>query len=270
MSLTDPAAVLFLPPDFCSSSSSCSPPFQPVRSITSIPTAHVMPSTAATAPQTAPQDHPRSSSSSGSGTPAVTSSTASRSSALAKSASSPDLDGQQAAAAAATARPDCLSRYRSLVNGLDRSLLPPEDGGQRFDTPAMEPTLNQSALLGSLCPDVRLQRMQRDMAPPSSGSESYRDNSYKVLPEARPGLLEPSNQRAGFAGAHSHPLSLQTQALLREHSAPKGLEGLRQDRAAEMSSWQQQQQHKQQLDSLRLQMEQMQVSLIRSSWVRLG
>lgn len=270
MSLTDPAAVLFLSPDFCSSSSSSSsPPFQPVRSVTSIPTAHVMPSTAATAPQTAPQDHTRSSSSSGSGTPAVTGGTASRSSALAKSASSPDLDGQQAAAAA-VARPDCLSRYRSLVNGLDRSLLPPEDGGQRFDTPAMEPTLNQSALLGSLCPDLRLQRMQRDAAPPCSGAESYRENSYKVLPEARSGLLEPSNQRAGFASAHSSPLSLQTQALLREHSAPKGLDGLRQDRGGDISSWQQQQQHKQQLDSLRLQMEQMQVSPIRSIWFRLG
>lgn len=220
-----------------------------------------MPSTAATAPQTAPQDHPRSSSSSGSGTPAVTGGTASRSSALAKSASSPDLDGQQAAAA--TARPDCLSRYRSLVNGLDRSLLPLEDGGQRFDTPAMEPTLNQSALLGSLCPDVRLHRMQRDTAPPCPGSEPYRENSYKVLPEARPGILEPSSQRAGFTGAHSNPLSLQTQTLLREHSAPKGLEGLRQERGSEISTWQQQQQHKQQLDSLRLQMEQMQVSLSR-------
>lgn len=261
--------MLFLLPDFCCSSNSSSPPFQPVRSITSIPTAHVMPSTAATAPQTAPQDHPRSSSSSSaSGTPAITGGTASRSSALAKSASSPDLDGQQAAAAAA-ARPDCLSRYRSLVNGLDRSLLPPEDGGQRFDTPAMEPTLNQSALLGSMCPDVRLQRMQRDAVPPCPGSESYRENSYKVLPEARPGLLEPSNHRAGFAGAHSNPLSLQAQALLREHSSPKGLEGLRQDRGGEMSSWQQQQ-HKQQLDSLRLQMEQMQVSLVRCSWVKLG
>lgn len=179
----------------------------------------------------------------------------SRSSALAKSASSPDLDGQQAAAAA-TARPDCLSRYRSLVNGLDRSLLPPEDSGQRFDTPAMEPTLNQSALLGSLCSDARLQRLQRDAAPSCSGSGSY---SYKVLPEARPGLLEPSNPRAGFTGAHSNPLSLQTQALLREHSAPKSLESLRQDRGCDMSSWQHQQQHKQQLDGLRLQLEQMQV-----------
>ncbi|XP_075897357.1 centrosomal protein of 85 kDa isoform X2 [Nelusetta ayraudi] len=219
-----------------------------------------MPSTAAATPQTAPQDLPRSSSSSGSGTSAAAAGgSSSKSSSLAKSASSPDLDGQQVAAAAAAARPDCLSRYRSLVNGLDRSLLPPEDGGHRFDTPAVEPTLNQSALMGALCPDVRLQRVQRDAAPPGCGSESYRENSYKVLPETRPGALEPSNQRAGFPGAHANPLGLQTQALLREHGSPKGLEALRQDRGGEMSSWQQQQQHKQQLDSLRLQLEQIQL-----------
>lgn len=171
--------------------------------------------------------------------------------------------------AAAPARPDCLSRYRSLVNGLDRSLLPLEDG-HRFDTPAMEPTLNQSALLGALCPDVRLQRVQRDAAPPGCSSECYRDSSYKVLPEARPGATEPSNQRPGFPGAHASPLGLQAQALLREHSAPKGLEALRQDRGSDGSSWQQQQQHKQQLDSLRLQLEQMQVRPVGSGRVGSG
>lgn len=169
---------------------------------------------------------------------------------------------------------DCLSRYRSLVNGLDHSLFPPDhtrvDDGQRFDTPAVEPTLNQSALLGGLCPDVRL-RLQttgiRDA--PDCVSESYRaamEHSYKVLPEARPGVpgtVETSNQRssqpgvAGFPGVHTNPLSLQTQALLREHAGSKGYEPLRQDRCSDISSWQQ----KQQLESLRLQLEQMQVSI---------
>lgn len=96
------------------------------------------------------------------------------------------------------------------------------------------------------------------------------EHSYKVLPEARPGVpgtAETSNQRggqpgtAGSPGVYANPLSLQTQALLREHAGAKGYDPLRQDRCSEMSSWQQQQQHKQQLESLRLQVEQMQVSI---------
>lgn len=273
--------------DFCSTSSS-SPPFQPIRSQIPIPTAHVMPSTAgapASKPQSCMQEDSQSSeghrSSSGSRTP---SGSTSKSSSLSKSASSPNLDGQaNMGGDLAAPKPDCLSRYRSLVNGLDHSLFPPDltrvDDGQRFDTPAVEPTLNQSALLGGLCPDVRL-RLQttgiRDT--PDCVSESYRaamEHSYKVLPEARPGVpgtVETSNQRssqpgvAGFPGVHTNPLSLQTQALLREHAGSKGYEPLRQDRCSDISSWQQ----KQQLESLRLQLEQMQVStdhfLFLSEW----
>ncbi|XP_030605497.1 centrosomal protein of 85 kDa isoform X1 [Archocentrus centrarchus] len=265
--------------DFCSSSSS--PSFQPIRSQIPIPTAHVMPSTAgapASKPQSCVQEDSLSSaeghrSSSGSRTP---SGTTSKSSSLSKSASSPNLDAEVGVGGDAVgAKPDCLSRYRSLVNGLDHSLFPTDhtrlDEGHRFDTPAVEPTLNQSALLGGLCPDVRL-RLQttgiRDT--PDYVSESYRgslEHSYKVLPEARPGVpgpAEASNQRggqpgvAGSAGVYTSPLSLQTQALLREHAGSKGYEPLRQDRCSELPSWQQQQQHKH-LESLRLQMEQMQL-----------
>ncbi|XP_035474649.1 centrosomal protein of 85 kDa isoform X1 [Scophthalmus maximus] len=266
--------------DFCSSSSS--PSFQPIRSQIPIPTAHVMPSTAgapASKPQSCVQEDCLSSleshrSSSGSRTP---SGSTSKSSSLSKSASSPNLDAQAGVGGEPLGpKPDCLSRYRSLVNGLDHSLFPSDhtrlDEGQRFDTPAVEPTLNQSALLGGLCPDVRL-RLQasgiRDS--PDCVSEAYRggmEHSYKVLPEARPGVAgtaEASNQRGsqpgatGSAGVYTSPLSLQTQALLREHTGSKGYEPLRQDRCGELSSWQQQQQHKQQLESLRLQVEQMQL-----------
>ncbi|XP_028281815.1 centrosomal protein of 85 kDa [Parambassis ranga] len=265
--------------DFCSSSSS--PSFQPIRSQIPIPTAHVMPSTAASPaskPYSCFQEDTQSSeghrSSSGSRTP---SGSTSKSSSLSKSASSPNLDAQAGVGGDLVGpKPDCLSRYRSLVNGLDHSLFPTDhtrmDEGQRFDTPAVEPTLNQSALLGGLCPDVRL-RLQaagiRDT--PDCVSEVYRgamEHSYKVLPESRPGIpgtVEASNQRgvqlgaAGSAGVYAGPLSLQTQALLREHASSKGYEPLRQDRCSELSSWQQQQQQKQQLESLRLQMEQMQL-----------
>nr|XP_046254400.1 centrosomal protein of 85 kDa [Scatophagus argus]XP_046254401.1 centrosomal protein of 85 kDa [Scatophagus argus] len=266
--------------DFCSSSSS--PPFQPIRSQIPIPTAHVMPSTAgapASKPRSCVQEDSLSSleghrSSSGSRTP---SGSTSKSSSLSKSASSPNLDAQTGVGGdLAAQKPDCLSRYRSLVNGLDHSLFPSDhtrvDEGQRFDTPAVEPTLNQSALLGGLCPDVRLRLQTTGIRDASDCvSESYRggmEHSYKVLPEARagvPGTPETSNQRSsqsgggGSTGVYANPLSLQTQALLREHAGSKGYEPLRQDRCSEMSSWQQQQQHKQQLESLRLQVEQMQL-----------
>ncbi|XP_054477134.1 centrosomal protein of 85 kDa [Anoplopoma fimbria] len=268
--------------DFCSSSSS--PPFQPIRSQIPIPTAHVMPSTAG-APASKPQSMVQEDSLSSEGHRSSSSSrtqsgSTSKSSSLSKSASSPNLDAQAAVGAElAGPRPDCLSRYRSLVNGLDHSLFPSDqtrmDECQRFDTPAVEPTLNQSALLGGLCPDVRL-RLQatgiRDA--PDCVSEAYRggmEHSYKVLPEARtgvPGTAETSNQRssqpgvAGSTGVYANPLSLQTQALLREHAGSKGYEPLRQDRCGELSSWQQQQQQqqqKQQLESLRMQVEQMQL-----------
>ncbi|XP_041798208.1 centrosomal protein of 85 kDa isoform X2 [Chelmon rostratus] len=266
--------------DFCSSSSS--PPFQPIRSQIPIPTAHVMPSTAgapASKPQSCVQGDTLSSveghrSSSGSRTP---SGSTSKSSSLSKSASSPNLDAQASVGGdLGGPKPDCLSRYRSLVNGLDHSLFPSDhtrvDEGQRFDTPAVEPTLNQSALLGGFCPDVRLRLQATGIRDTSDCvSEAYRggmEHSYKVLPEARPGVpgtAETSNQRgsqpgaAGSPGVYANPLSLQTQTMLREHASSKGYEPLRQDRCSEMSSWQQQQQHKQQLESLRLQVEQMQL-----------
>lgn len=188
--------------------------------------------------------------------------------------SSPNLDAQaNPGGDLAAQKPDCLSRYRSLVNGLDHSLFPPDhtrvDDGQRFDTPTVEPTLNQSALLGGLCPDVRLRLHATGIRDPSDCvSEAFRgamDHSYKVLPEGRPGVpgtAEASNQRSGvsgFSGVHANHLGLQTQSLLREHVGAKGFESLRQDRCGEMPSWQQQQQHKQQLESLRLQVQQMQV-----------
>ncbi|XP_053287995.1 centrosomal protein of 85 kDa isoform X2 [Pleuronectes platessa] len=264
--------------DFCSSSSS--PSFQPIRSQIPIPTAHVMPSTAGSSkPQSCVQEDGLSSleshrSSSGSRTQ---SGSTSKSSSLSKSASSPNLDAQDSVGVDPVGpKPDCLSRYRSLINGLDHSLFPSDhtrlDDGHRFDTPNVEPTLNQTALLGGLCPDVRLRfQLSGIRDGPDCVSEAYRgsmEHSYKVLPETRPGLpctAETSNQRggqpgaAGSAGVYASPLSLQTQALLREHPGSKGYESLRQDRCSDLSSWQQQQQHKQQLESLRLQVEQMQL-----------
>uniref|UniRef100_A0AAQ4QQX0 Centrosomal protein of 85 kDa-like CC4 coiled-coil domain-containing protein n=1 Tax=Gasterosteus aculeatus aculeatus TaxID=481459 RepID=A0AAQ4QQX0_GASAC len=222
--------------DFCSSSSS--PPFQPIRSQIPIPTAHVMPSTAgapASKPQSVVQEDSLSSeghrSSSGSRTP---SGSTSKSSPLSKSVSSPNLDAPPAVGGDHVGpKPDCLSRYRSLVNGLDHSLFPSDhtrmDECQKFDTPAVEPTLNQSALLGGLCPDVRLRLQTTGIREtPDCISEAYRgglEHSYKVLPEARSGLPG------------------QAETLVQRGSQPGA----------------QQQQHKHQLESLRMQVEQMQL-----------
>ncbi|KAJ3598331.1 hypothetical protein NHX12_001842 [Muraenolepis orangiensis] len=245
--------------DFCRSSSSSS--FQPIRSQIPIPTAHVMPSTAgaATKPRLRVPEDPQAGTelhrpASGSRT---SSSPSSKSSSLSKSASSPNLDAQSGGVDVdlVGSKPDCLSRFRSLVNGLDHSLFPAGDhtrfdDGQRFDTPAVEPTLNQTALLGGMCPpDVRL-RPPGDG--PDRGAEAYMgsvENSYKALPEARYGALGAAEARRGTLAGGA------TQALLREHAAAKAYEPTLQDTCGDLSSWH----HKQQLESLRLQVEQMQL-----------
>ncbi|KAG9283854.1 centrosomal protein of 85 kDa [Astyanax mexicanus] len=212
--------------ELCSSSSS--PSFQPIRSQIPIPTAHVMPSTAGP-----PASSTRSSSSSSK-------------SSLSKSVSSPNLDLQGGVnAEGGGAKQDCLSRYRSLVNGLDHSLFPSADqtrldDGHRFETPAVEPTLNQSGLLGGLMggysPDVRMQLhmtgLRDDAECRSDGYCGSLEQTYKVLPEARPGV-PCSSDPCGKRGVPSGP------------GAP-----------GDPSGWQQ---HKQKLESLRLQVEQMQL-----------
>ncbi|KAK0140708.1 Centrosomal protein [Merluccius polli] len=270
------------PEDFCRSGSS--PSFQPIRSQIPIPTAHVMPSTAGAAskPHLRVPEDPQSSAelqrpASGSRT---SSSSSSKSSSLSKSASSPNLDAQSGGGGIDPTgpKPDCLSRFRSLVNGLDHSLFPTGDhtrfdDGQRFDTPAVEPTFNQTALLGGMCPDVRLGLQATALGDSlECGMDPYKgsmENSYKVLPEARAGcpLAPPPTPAggakagaAGSAGVYPGALGpLQAQALLREHAASKAYDPMLQDKCGDLASWHQQQQQKQQLESLRLQVEQMQL-----------
>uniref|UniRef100_A0A672MEN9 Centrosomal protein 85 n=1 Tax=Sinocyclocheilus grahami TaxID=75366 RepID=A0A672MEN9_SINGR len=243
--------------DICSTSSS--PSFQPIRSQIPIPTAHVMPSTAGTlASKLKPCAFEEG---------RVSSSSSSSKSSLPKSASSPNLDAQHDGNLDTTAvKPDCLSRYRSLVNGLDHSLFPSGDQtrldeAQKFEVPAMEPTLNQSALLGGLCQDVR-QQLQMTWLGDNTG---LLEQTYKVLPEARAGLtcpVDPYSQRNIHPGSgasariFSIPQGLQTQALLRGQASTGAYDPLLQERCGELASWQQQ---KQKLESLRLQVEQMQL-----------
>ncbi|XP_058232541.1 centrosomal protein of 85 kDa isoform X2 [Hemibagrus wyckioides] len=197
-----------------SCSSSSSPSFQPIRSQIPIPTAHVMPSTAHN-PLQRPTDSRSSSKSS-----------------LCKSASSPNLEAQDGGGV----KQDCLSRYRSLVNGLDHSLFPGADHNhtrldeaQGFEMPHVEPTLNQSALLGGFGPDVR---MKLHMTGLGEAAE-YRmdvfhgalDQTYKVLPEARTGIPASSES---YSKTKAHP-------------------------GENMADWQQK------FESLRMQVEQMQL-----------
>ena len=217
----------------------------------------------------------------------TSSSSSSKSSSLSKSASSPNLDAQGGGGVGegdpAGPKPDCLSRFRSLVNGLDHSLFPSGDHtrfdeSQRFDTPSVEPTLNQTALMGGMCPDVRL-RMQSHVPGDGldRGPEAYKggmENSYKVLPEARAEACRVRPETQSQAGASGGPAGLypgslgplQAQALLREHAAANAYEAQSlQDACSALSSCHQQQQHKQQLENLRMQVEQMQVSKMKAT-----
>ncbi|XP_059364294.1 centrosomal protein of 85 kDa-like isoform X1 [Carassius carassius] len=243
--------------DICSTSSS--PSFQPIRSQIPIPTARVMPSTAGAL---ASKLKPRASEEA-----QASSSSSSSKSSLLKSASSPNLDAQHEGNLDATVvKPDSLSRYRSLVNGFDHSLFPSGDQtrldeAQKFDVPAMEPTLNQSALLGGLCHDVR-QQLQMTRLVDNTGLV---EQTYKVLPEARAGLtcaVDPYGQRNIHPGSgvsarvFSVPQGLQTRALLGDQASTGAYDPLLQQRCCELASWQQQ---KQKLEILRLQVNQMQL-----------
>uniref|UniRef100_A0A3B4CVG5 Centrosomal protein of 85 kDa-like CC4 coiled-coil domain-containing protein n=1 Tax=Pygocentrus nattereri TaxID=42514 RepID=A0A3B4CVG5_PYGNA len=208
--------------ELCSSSSS--PSFQPIRSQIPIPTAHVMPSTAGVTAASA-----RSSSSSSK-------------SSLSKSASSPNLEVQGGVTAEGSGvKQDCLSRYRSLVNGLDHSLFPMADHTRldeehHFETPAMEPTLNQSGLLGGYSPDVRMQLHMTGLGDSAEcrtdGYSGILEQTFKILPEARTGIP-----------CSSDPCGKRSVPPVPAHTV-------------DPSGWQQ---HKQKLESLRLQVEQMQL-----------
>ncbi|XP_048860139.1 centrosomal protein of 85 kDa-like isoform X2 [Brienomyrus brachyistius] len=184
-----------------------------------------MPSTASGG---APKPQPGSATASS--TSRESSSSSTKSSPLPKSVSSPNLE-EQVRAAMAT---DCLSRYRSLVNGLDHSLLPPAversclDDGQGFAAPTVEPTLNQSALLGSFCPDPRY-RLQMTGLSGSPDAGSGAGSAYRLLPEARPVL-------------HGAPQRL-PETVAQDYEASR-------ERPCSGSGWQQ-------LESLRLEVEQM-------------
>ncbi|KAM3657538.1 centrosomal protein of 85 kDa-like [Ammospiza maritima maritima] len=134
------------------------------------------------------------------------------------------------------------------------------EGACKFDTPAMEQTLNQSLLMDSLCTEP-LHRCQQF----SPSSEAGKDH-YKVLPESKqaPGANGTREPRGAPwpSGSRVVPAGLQANSFYSKPvAAPPGRAWLQEgctlhshQGICELSAW------KQQLDKVQLQVEQMQVS----------
>ncbi|XP_058855589.1 centrosomal protein of 85 kDa-like [Acipenser ruthenus] len=246
--------------DFCSSSDSSS--FQPIRTQITIPTAHVVPSTAGILAQmnSVAQDSRDS---------------RTKSSPLSK-LDPPNLEmGGMSNGDVKSAPVDSVNRYRTLVNGLEyHSLFPNADQScldecGKFNRPAIEPTMNQSALLDTFYSDPRFRTETSN--PGETGKDSYDslDRPYKTLPESkttssagnvyglRNGFLPNySNSALNAGSAFAGQQALQPQMWMREQMNTKGYDARVPDRSCDLAAWQQQQQ----LESIRLQVEQMQLS----------
>ncbi|NXC90898.1 CEP85 protein, partial [Cercotrichas coryphoeus] len=234
--------------DFCNSSSSSS--FHPIKAQVTIPTAHVMPSTLGASPsKLCPAGEQ------GSAKPAVPASAPER----------PGLtrNGDFSAGKSSQVPPrDLLHLCRAPgQNGCEPSWPPAADhrteDAWKFDTPAIEQTLNQSLFLDSLCPEP-LHRCQKFTPSSEAGKEHY-----KVLPESKQGVSSTSEPRDGTwpRGSRLMPAGLQannfyskpvvappTQVWMQEGCTLHPHQGV-----CELSAW------KQQLDKVRLQLEQMQL-----------
>ncbi|MGH0177941.1 UNVERIFIED_CONTAM: hypothetical protein FKN15_076333 [Acipenser sinensis] len=246
--------------DFCSSSESSS--FQPIKTQITIPTAHVVPSTAGILAQmnSVAQDSRDS---------------RTKSSPLSK-LDPPNLDmGGMSNGDVKSAPVDSVNRYRTLVNGLEyHSLFPNADQScldecGKFNRPAIEPTMNQSALLDTFYGDSRFRTETSN--PGETGKDNYGslDWPYKTLPESkttssagnvygpRNGFLPNySNSALNAGSAFTGQQALQSQMWMREQMNTKGYDPRVPDRSCDLVAWQQQQQ----LESIRLQVEQMQLS----------
>ncbi|XP_030394913.1 centrosomal protein of 85 kDa isoform X2 [Gopherus evgoodei] len=237
--------------EFCNSSSSSS--FQPIKTQVTIPTAHVMPSTLGTSPSmlysagepSSLQNAPVSSK------PAVPRS----------STENGGLTRSGDFTAAKSSQVDLLHLYgTSGENGFEQSWFPISDhlraeDTRKFDTPAVEPTLNQSVLLDTLYADSAHKFQDPSLISTYKGKESY-----KVLPETKPvtagsQACEPQNgpwptgsrlMPLGFQpnNVFSKPMAAQSQVWRQE---PCTLHP--HQRVCELTAW------RQQLDNIRLQLQ---------------
>ncbi|XP_027720734.1 centrosomal protein of 85 kDa isoform X1 [Vombatus ursinus] len=227
--------------EFCSSSGSSS--FQPIKSQVTIPTAHVIPSTLGTSPVKPASTH-----------------TGLLSSKLPVSGLSENVGLPRNGDLSTMKRSPGLPRDLMYLcgtpeeNGIEPSWFPAlgherEEEMRKFDTPNMEPTLNQSVLMETLYSDPYYRfHLQNPTA--ETGKELY-----KVLPETKkaPGVgagCERSGTHAIAGGllqaASGFPKPLQLQGW------PQGPDTWHsQEQSCELSTC------RQQLESIRLQMEQM-------------
>ncbi|NXM81786.1 CEP85 protein, partial [Oenanthe oenanthe] len=234
--------------DFCNSSSSSS--FHPIKTQVTIPTAHVMPSTLGASPsKLCPAGEQ------GSAKPAVPACAPER----------PGLtrNGDFSTGKSSQVPPrDLLHLCRAPGQSSCEHSWPPAadhrtEDAWKFDTPAIEQTLNQSLFLDSLCTDP-LHRCQKFTPSSEAGKEHY-----KVLPESKQGVNGASEPRDGTwpRGSRLMPAGLQAnnfyskpvvappaQVWMQEGCTLHPHQGV-----CELSAW------KQQLDKVRLQVEQMQL-----------
>ncbi|NXO62455.1 CEP85 protein, partial [Phainopepla nitens] len=241
---------LLLPLDFCNSSSNSS--FHPIKTQVTIPTAHVMPSTLGASPSRLPageQGCPQSSAE-----PAVP-------------GCAPGLarNGDWSAGKSSQVPPrEPLRPCRAAGQDGRQRARPPAaeqrtEEAWKFDTPAIEQTLNQSLFLDSLCTEP-LHRCQKF----SPSSEVGKDH-YKVLPESTqaPGANGAGEPRDGTwpSGSRLVPAGLQANNFYSKPvAAPPARVWMQEgctlhphQGVCELSAW------KQQLDKVRLQVEQMQL-----------
>lgn len=162
---------------------------------------------------------------------------------------------------------DLLRLYgTSGENGFEQSWHPVSDHMRtedtwKFDTPAIERTLNQSVLLDSLCTDP-LHRFQKFN--PNPGAAEAGKEHYKVLPESKQaaganGACE-TQDGTWPSGSRLMPTGLQANNFFSKPVTPASRAWMQDtctlhphERVCELSAW------KQQLENVRLQIEQMQV-----------
>ncbi|NXP01037.1 CEP85 protein, partial [Certhia brachydactyla] len=241
--------------DFCNSSNGSS--FHPIKTQVTIPTAHVMPSMLGASPSKL--------------CPAGDQGCSQSSAKPAMPASAPECPGLarngdlNAGNSSQVPSRDLLRLYRpSGEKGCEQSWPPAAEHTRtedawKFDTPAIEQTLNQSLFLDSLCTDP-LHRCQKF----NPSSEAGKDH-YKVLPESKPvlGAKGAGEPRDGTwpSGSRLMPAGLQANNFYSKPSVAPPARAWMQEGCTlhphqgvcELSAW------KQQLDKVRLQVEQMQL-----------
>ncbi|NXQ24487.1 CEP85 protein, partial [Alaudala cheleensis] len=231
--------------DSCNSSSGSS--FQPIRSQVTIPTAHVMPSTLGASPS-----KPCPAGEQSSAVPSCAPGLA-RNGELSAGRSSPVPPRDPLRLCRASGQNGCQPPWAPAAAEHSRA-----EDAWKFDTPAMEHTLNQSLFPDTLCPEP-LHRCHR-LSPSSEAAKEH----HKVLPESREAPGAGGEPRAGAwpGGTRLIPPTLQANHFYPKPAAApparawvqEGCCSLHpQQGMCQLSAW------KQQLDTVRLQLEQMQL-----------